>query len=81
MPPCRPRMDNSSVCPFTDDGEPYDTNLLAFKFMIEKKNIAMALEALHTTQLTFQILVDNPAKAQKGILPPRVLLLTLLVDA
>jgi len=47
-----PRMHKSSVCPFTDDGEPYVTNLLAFKFMIEESHCqGFGLLAYHPANL------------------------------
>jgi len=56
-------MDNSNVCPFTDNDEP-------------RNHIVKALDAWHATQRTLDVLVDNNAEAQKGILPPQVLLPT-----
>jgi len=62
------RIDNSSVCPFTDNDE-------------LGNHIVKALDALHATQRTLDILVDNTAEAQKGILQQRVLSLISLLDA
>jgi len=36
MPPCRPPHGNSSVCPFTDNGEQNVANRLALKIKIEE---------------------------------------------
>jgi len=49
------RIDNSSVRPFTDNDE-------------LGNHIVKALDALQATQRTLDILVDNTAEAQKGIL-------------
>jgi hypothetical protein len=57
-------MDNSSVCSFADNEEPKVTNLLAFKIM-KRNHMVKTLDALHATQQTRDILVDNTAEAQK----------------
>ena len=54
------RIDNSSVRPFTDNDE-------------LGNHIVKALDALQATQRTLDILVDNTAEAQKGILQQWVL--------
>jgi hypothetical protein len=79
MPPCGPRMDNSSVGSFTGTDEFNVTNLLAFKITIEESH-CQSIDALHATQRTHTILVDSTAATTKEILPPRVLSLTLLMD-
>jgi uncharacterized phage infection (PIP) family protein YhgE len=56
------------------------THILSLKITLGY-HIAKALYASHALQRALDILVDSIADAQKGILPPRVAPLNLLLDA
>lgn len=73
-------MDNSSVCHFTDNDEKKVTNLLALEITIEESH-CQGTGRLPYPQGTLGILVDNTAKAQTGILPPRISSPTPIQDA